>query len=1197
MQKQVFYLVVLISIVFTSALYSKSGNPRIVIQNGHVSSVSSLAYSPDGTILVSGSGQGIIKIWSGKVMLVHSYRAHEGPVNTLAYSIDGKSFISGSGNSNKKTWALSLWSKAGRLIRRVSGFRFGPVSSLACSPDGKLIIAGFYRGSIVVFSRRLKKLKTIQAHDSRVTGLSFNPGGKIIASSSYNKQVKTWSTQGKLLRSFDDHSDYVKGVAFTQDGKYLVSAGQGSIIVRNTYNWNIMYKVKKDVHYSTCMTVSPDSRYILTGNYYGAVKIWSVDGRFLRTSQHLSGKGRAWGNAGAEINCVEYNPLGNSFASGVSMSGNRKKVVGLKIWKSDSLLQKALITRTRQIAAAAFSPDGKRIVSCSEGKNVKIWNTDGRLAAVLKGHIRNVESAAFSPDGRYIISAGAGGDNSIKIWNKQGRLIRTVRAPRGRGLYLSGRTMALDPRGRLIAAGTMQGAVILFNYHGKIVKVIRRVPFKGRLYLQPSIYRLAFSPGGRRFIVSYSNGVLRLFSRKGRLFKSIRAYKKEYMGAVIAFNPKKKTFASGSWSTGIIKIWFYNGKLLRIFRRRLGSVHSLAFSPNGKILAASVSNKANSIHKLVFFTVNGRIIKTRFPHTGAINSICFSPDGKYFVSGSRDSRIVVTNMKNGRSMSLISAGKDWLMYTKDGYFDGSPEGGKMVAMVSGLSSSPGGLKAYGIDQFAVQKNRPDIILGRMGLGTRAQVKHYYMQYVKRLARFGYLPNGISRRDFYGRIYRRSAWKDRAVLNRSYRYRWGRYFIRKKHTFIERYRLFSIPSFTRYTERRLRSGINIPEARIVSRISRGTFLHLKLRFKDRRYKLLSYNVYVNDVPVYPGSGKRFSRQKTRSAFGRRGRDNTISETVELSSGLNKIEVSCFNEKGIESYRDQTWASCKKKGRGSLYFLGFGVSNYKSKKIRNLVFAHKDVGDLEDIFYKMRRKYMKVYSKTIINEHCTVNAVKKAKAFLANAKVDDTVVLFISGHGLHDKDKAATYYFLTHESDLGKLRSTAANFDLIEGVLHGIKPRKKFFLMDTCQSGDVDDIVIKKVLVSSGSRGMRARTVRKLKGVGRISRTKGRSWLLTRGCFIYMDLFRRSGAVVFSSSRGGELSYEPLRYSEKGNGYFTGAVLKALGSVIADRNSDGIISTDEIRRFVIALVSKKTKGLQNPVVDRDNIYIKFGFPRTK
>ena len=101
---------------------------------------------------------------------------------------------------------------------------------------------------------------------------------------------------------------------------------------------------------------------------------------------------------------------------------------------------------------------------------------------------------------------------------------------------------------------------------------------------------------------------------------------------------------------------------------------------------------------------------------------------------------------------------------------------------------------------------------------------------------------------------------------------------------------------------------------------------------------------------------------------------------------------------------------------------------------------------------------------------------------------------------------------------------------------------------------------------------------------------RNYLYQKDRYIYNDLVRRSGAIVFSSSKGGELSYER---SDIENGLFTEYIMKALTTTEADKDKNGTVSTDELREYVSTQVAKASGDLQHPTVDRDNIYQKFGF----
>jgi MYXO-CTERM domain-containing protein len=383
---------------------------------------------------------------------------------------------------------------------------------------------------------------------------------------------------------------------------------------------------------------------------------------------------------------------------------------------------------------------------------------------------------------------------------------------------------------------------------------------------------------------------------------------------------------------------------------------------------------------------------------------------------------------------------------------------------------------------------------------------------------------------------------------------------------------------RYLRRKERLGLadeapalafaRAPEARIASLSLSRSEVTIELDVDGGGAELMSYNVFANDVPLLGMRGSPV------------GGASRLSHKLVLS-GPTKIEVSVTNRAGVESLRDVRHVVAPPPPRGDLYLLAFGVSRYKKPAYR-LRYAHKDAADLGAVLERAtgERRFGRVHVKGLYDDQVTVDAIRASKQFFAQAGPHDTVVLFVAGHGIHDRNAAADYYFITHESDAKRLRDTAAPFELIEDLLQGIQPRRKLFLLDTCESGDEDDAA-PAAEAGAATRGLVARGVRALTlDAG----AKPRPYLADRERFIYNDLVRRSGAVVVSSSRGSELSYER---DDIQNGVFTEELLKALTSSVADKNGDGALSSDELRRHLASAVAAQTSGRQNPVVDRDNL----------
>jgi len=316
-------------------------------------------------------------------------------------------------------------------------------------------------------------------------------------------------------------------------------------------------------------------------------------------------------------------------------------------------------------------------------------------------------------------------------------------------------------------------------------------------------------------------------------------------------------------------------------------------------------------------------------------------------------------------------------------------------------------------------------------------------------------------------------------------------------------------------------------------------------------------------------------------GRRAR-RTVE--VPLLAGKNQITVSVTNRAGLESPRVDREVVLGGWSLGELYYLGLGVSKYKASK-NDLAYADRDVRELGRALEAATgaQGFAKVHGRVLTNAEVTVDAVRALRDFAAKAKPADTVVVFAAGHGVHARDKEAAYYFATHEVDVRDLARTAARFDLLEDVLAASPARKKLLLLDTCESGDLDASAPGGPLTGAAA-GLRARTARDLVVVDDRGRApEARRPTFDRNRFVYVDLARRSGAVVLGSSRGDEASYEldSLRH-----GAFTGALLQALTTKERPSAGPGCLGVDDLARRVEIRVAELTGGRQHPALERVN-----------
>ncbi|WP_052890564.1 WD40 repeat domain-containing serine/threonine protein kinase [Thermogemmatispora carboxidivorans] len=289
----------------------------LLTYRGHSAGVQSVAWSPDGRRLASGSDDGTVQVWeadTGKQLL--TYRGHSAGVQSVAWSPDGRRLASGSDDGTVQVWEADT----GKQLLTYRGHS-APVESVTWSPEGKRLASGSDDKTVQVWEADTgKQLLTYRGHSAGVQSVAWAPEGKRLASGSDDETVQVWEADtGKQLLTYRGHSAPVESVAWAPEGKRLAS-----------------------------------------GSWYGMVQVWEADtGQRLLTYQ-----GRR-----IAVESVAWAPEGKRLAS-ESWYGM------VQVWEADTGQRLLTYQEHRApVESVAWSPEGKRLASGSLDTTVQVWST------------------------------------------------------------------------------------------------------------------------------------------------------------------------------------------------------------------------------------------------------------------------------------------------------------------------------------------------------------------------------------------------------------------------------------------------------------------------------------------------------------------------------------------------------------------------------------------------------------------------------------------------------------------------------------------------------------------------------------------------------------------------------------------------------------------------------------------------------
>jgi WD40 repeat protein len=202
-----------------------------LILEGHTNYVTSVAFSPDGQFIVSGSRDNTVRMWDTATGTErHTMHGHHDWVSSVSFSPNGQFIVSSSHDETVRVWDATTGTE-----RHTMHGHQGTVNSVAFSPNGHSIVSGSDDKTVRVWDATTgTERHNMHGHHDWVWSVAFSPNGQSIASGSDDYAVRVWdATTGAERHIMHGHEDTVHSVAFSPDGYSIVSRSHDTVRVWN----------------------------------------------------------------------------------------------------------------------------------------------------------------------------------------------------------------------------------------------------------------------------------------------------------------------------------------------------------------------------------------------------------------------------------------------------------------------------------------------------------------------------------------------------------------------------------------------------------------------------------------------------------------------------------------------------------------------------------------------------------------------------------------------------------------------------------------------------------------------------------------------------------------------------------------------------------------------------------------------------
>ena len=762
-----------------------------------------------------------------------------------------------------------------------------------------------------------------------------------------------------------------------------------------------------------------------------------------------------------------------------------------------------------------FSPDGKRILSCSADKTAKVYNASGgKMISDLKGYTSGLWSVMPSPDGEKILAVS--GDNTAKIWSiKSGKIIYELKG-HSDSVYAA----VFDPSGKKIATISRDKTAKLWDAeNGNLLAELKKHSNR--------VTAVQFSPDSKFLATGSEDKSLIIWNAGNGVF--LNQCTGHTNGVVsLQFSADSKMIISAS-KDSTARVWdAATGKFITGLVGNRGRLLSVAFSPDG---SKALTTSMDSIVKLYSLPA-GKLLADLKGHSGPVSSGKFSPDGKYILTAGYDPVVKLWSADDGKWIKDF-AGHSYNLRSADFTSDG-----KKIITASRDNSSKVFDLATGkiLDDFSKQPGEVEsgILTKNESLAVTSSARTAVSIYDPATAKLLYTFFTVGGSDFL--VVDKDGHYDGTEAARKLIYfTCGTEVIALDQV---KDRLWVPNLAERVMAREAINGAKLSDLNIcaytpaVERLNTDEGYHFKIT--PRRGGLGETVLYINNIEVR--RYKPVQLQKTGNdydLFVKAGelKNFLIPGSENLVMVKSYVAANDISSRGVEVTKE---ADERETAPPNLHAVIIGVSDYKGDEL-DLKYAAKDASDISKALSLSAAKllgkdHVFMYDLTTDKERYKLPEKKSIKDVFEEigrkATANDVLMIFFAGHGMVEAE-TKQFYFLTSDASPALTNSTGLK-DVgigVEELMEWMKPanikaQKRILILDACHSGSA----INQMVDIGKGQYLASRGDEKTQQIKQLDK-----------------LNEKSGLYILAASASNQVAYEMGKYSQ---GLLTYALLKVI-----------------------------------------------------